>query len=30
MIGKGLPPVQAYLSIDEYIRIAKVYKYIPF
>jgi hypothetical protein len=24
LIGKGMAPVQAYLSIDEYIRIAKV------
>ena len=24
LIGKGMPPVQAYLSIDEYIKIAKV------
>lgn len=28
LVGKGLPPVQAYLNIPEIIRVAKVSKYL--
>lgn len=29
LVGKGLPPVEAYLNIPEIIRVAKVSTYIP-